>query len=255
MLLLILLALCQAKLVRVTTEYTRPYQGWVTIDLQHAVERLKGIEWCGSPEAISKDGPIVNLEECNAPRLMHRTLYPMQRGNKDDIDGISVQGMYLMIDPAKIGGWDTRHPADIIVKAEIAKGDTLVHIVKFNAPITSSSSSSSSSTTTKETTTSSSTTTSSASTETVTTVPVSTTASPMIIDLRNSLIVFGAGLVCIGLVTTYLYRRGRKFINAPYQFNEIEMTEYTTREDNLKRVLKMGTGASEIFFENTNLPQ
>jgi hypothetical protein len=155
--------------LRVVKDYAHPegtVSEWITIPLDPGflngatTATLKEVVWCKSIALSTSRG---DLNECQAPGLMHLRLFPSTTP-LPLVRILEDEPHVIYIDPANIGGWDQTHMFEIVVKASASESarygaaTDLIQIVRFNAPpgkmaadeivpISSSSSSSSSAST------------------------------------------------------------------------------------------------------------
>jgi hypothetical protein len=139
MILLILFGACAAAaataqkrtVISVTTDYERPQEGWITLNLDHAA-MVTRIEWCKTimPTPANFEGIMPpDINACNARGLMHLQLYPGIRPLvRTQVDEPNT----YYIDPINVGGWDEDHQANVIVHATIDDATDLVHVFRFN---------------------------------------------------------------------------------------------------------------------------
>lgn len=142
--LLLLLVICGVvgaatgrRTISVTTDYERPQEGWITLDLHQETVRGRSpvvtrIEWCKSimPTPSDFEGPMPpDINGCKGRGLMHMQLYPGVRPLvRTQVD----EPHTLYIDPINVGGWDENHQANVIVHATVDDATDLVQVFRFN---------------------------------------------------------------------------------------------------------------------------
>ena len=118
-------------LLRVDEEYTHdaPASSWITINLAHPTSSIKSVMWCKSISPNIKHPPPI--QDCKGAGLTHLELYP------ERVRILPEEPNTVYVDPEQIGGWDTEHQFDIIVKANVKEREDaeLMQVVRFNAPL------------------------------------------------------------------------------------------------------------------------
>lgn len=125
----------------VTKNYNGPQSGWITINLDRHIlgtkfARVVRVDWCGSIEPNPPPESKLVIREliaCSDPGLRHVKLYG---GKNSLITNTESDPNMVYIDPKHVGGWDSNHQAQIVVRAEFDGNDgrkhELVQTYRFN---------------------------------------------------------------------------------------------------------------------------
>jgi hypothetical protein len=239
-------------------DYARPHKGWISIRLtDYPITKVTSIQYCGTAAAVSKDlgMPSKDLKECQAAGLMHKTLFPPQRGSrKRDLEGIRIEGILVQIDPVLVGGWMLDRPFDVIVHAELKNGaGELMHVERFNFESVPAS------TTTTTTSEASVATTTIGSTTSETTLLSVPTTEAVIIDEPThpwTLIIVMACIGSLGLALSAIFvysskrRRTSVYGDSTYNF-ETELVDFHQKQqEDLDILTRLGEGANPAFLAN-----
>lgn len=134
---LLLFVVANSSWAQVILDYAGgPTQGdaWITLEIPGPEWEIHHVVWCKS--LVPNDQQPAELpHDCVGRNLMRRQLYPAPPGSGPIMIRDADNPNRYYIDPANVGGWDSRHQWIIwmqLIEKEPAKS-TMVEVIRFNA--------------------------------------------------------------------------------------------------------------------------